>query len=84
MVTLMKVDSGRQAVWEHAKECGLDDDIKRIASFFDISDVSIIGNGRMTYLKEKPRKMIRVPAVPVRVDSKSIVNQTKEQKKRLR
>lgn len=60
----MKVETGRQAVWQHAKECGLDEGIALIAKHFDIKDVSIIGNGKMTYIEERPRKMHRVPAIP--------------------
>lgn len=60
----MKVETGKRAVWEHAKECGLDEGIARIAKFFDIKDVSIIGNGKMTYMEERPRKMHRAPANP--------------------
>uniref|UniRef100_A0AAU8BWG0 Uncharacterized protein n=1 Tax=Salmonella phage PMBT35 TaxID=3137287 RepID=A0AAU8BWG0_9VIRU len=60
----MKVETGRQAVWQHAKECGLDEGIARIAKYFDIKDVSIIGNGKLSYIDERPRKVHRVPAVP--------------------
>lgn len=77
----MKVESGREAVWQHAKECGMSEDIARIAKFFDIKDVSIISNGKMTYLHERPRKMHRVPAIPTRIDYKSVIEKTKEQKK---
>lgn len=77
----MKVETGKQAVWQHAKECGMSEDIARIAKFFDIKDVSIIGNGKMTYLHERPRKMHRVTAIPTRIDYKAVVEKTKEQKK---
>lgn len=60
----MKVETGKQAVWQHAKECGISEDIALIAKYFDIKDVSIIGNGKMTYVDERPRKMHRVPAHP--------------------
>lgn len=79
----MKVETGRQAVWQHAKECGLDEGIARIAKYFDIKDVSIIGNGKMTYIEERPRKMHRVPAIPTgKGDLKALIDQTKEVKKR--
>lgn len=79
----MKVETGKQAVWQHAKECGMSEDIARIAKFFDIKDVSIIGNGKMTYLHERPRKMHRVPAVPTgKSDVKAMIAETKEVKKR--
>lgn len=60
----MKVEVGRQAVWQHAKECGIAEDIARIAKIFTLSDVSIIGNGKLSYIDERPRKVHRVPAVP--------------------
>lgn len=77
----MKVEQGREAVWQHAKECGMSEDIARIAKFFDIKDVSIISNGKMTYLHERPRKMHRVPAIPTKIDYKAVIEKTKEQKK---
>lgn len=79
----MQVESGREAVWQHAKECGMAEDIARIAKIFDIKDVSIIGKGKMTYLHERPRKMHRVPAIPTgKGDLKALIDQTKEVKKR--
>ena len=79
----MKVETGKQAVWQHAKECGMSEDIARIAKFFDIKDVSILGNGKMTYLHERPRKMHRVPAIPTgKSDVKAMIAETKEVKKR--
>ena len=35
----MKVEQGREAVWSHAKETGMADDIARIAKIFDLADV---------------------------------------------
>lgn len=77
----MKVEQGREAVWQHAKECGMSEDIARIAKFFEIKDVSIISNWKMTYLHERPRKMHRVPAIPTKIDYKAVIEKTKEQKK---
>lgn len=77
----MKVEQGREAVWQHAKECGMSEDIARIAKTFDLADVSIISNGKMTYLHERPRKMHRVPAIPTKIDYKAVIEKTKEQKK---
>jgi len=56
----MKVESGRDAVWQHAEEAGLQDDIKRIAAFFPIADIAIHTPGKLTYLKEKPVKYHRI------------------------
>lgn len=79
----MIVEQGREAVWKHAKETGMADDIARIAKVFDLSDVSIIGNGKMTYLNERPRKVHRVPAVPTgKAPVKDFIDQTKQPKKR--
>ena len=78
----MKVEQGREAVWNHAKETGMADDIARIAKIFEISDVSIISNGKMTYLHERPRKMHRVPATPTgKDDIYKHIEKTREQKK---
>lgn len=57
-------EQGKQAVWKHAKECGLSDGIALIAKHFDIKDVSIIGGGKISFIEEIPRKMKRVPATP--------------------
>lgn len=79
----MKIETGKQAVWQHAKETGMADDIALIAKYFDIKDVSIIGNGKMTYIDERPRKMHRVPAVPTgKRDVAAEVAKFKEPKKR--
>lgn len=77
----MKVEQGREAVWNHAKECGIADDIKKIAQYFDIADVSIISGDKMTFLKERPRKMVRVPAVPTKIDFKSVIDSSREHRK---
>ncbi len=80
----MKVEQGREAVWNHAKECGIAEDIKKIAQYFDIADVSIISGDKMTFLKERPRKMVRVPAVPTKIDFKSVIDSSREQRKRFK
>lgn len=77
----MQESSGKREVWEHAKECGLSDGIALIASYFDIADVCVIGNGRMTYIHERPRKFTRVKAIPTRLDYRDFVAATKAQKK---
>lgn len=56
----MIVEQGKEAVWQHAAEAGLQDDIRMIAKYFDIKDVSIIYGGKMTYIEERPRKTIRI------------------------
>lgn len=79
----MKIETGKQAVWQHAKECGLDKKIALIAKYFDIKDVAIIGNGKMTYIEERPRKVHRVPAVPTgKGDIKALIDETKKERKR--
>lgn len=80
----MKVEQGREAVWNHAKECGIADDIKKIAQYFDIADVSIISGDKMTFLKERPRKMVRVPAIPTKIDFKSVIDNSREKRKRFK
>lgn len=79
----MIVEEGREAVWRHAKECGMSEKIAQIAKMFDVKDVSIIGNGKMTYTHERPRKMYRVPAVPTgKPDVAAEIAKFKEPKKR--
>lgn len=80
----MKVETGKQAVWQHAKECGLDEGIARIAKFFDIKDVSIIGNGKMTYVEDRPRKTHRVAAIPVSemMTTSDAIAEARQEKKR--
>lgn len=80
----MKVEQGREAVWNHAKECGIADDIKKIAQYFDIADVSIISGDKMTFLNERPRKMHRVPAIPTKIDFKSVIDNSREKRKRFK
>lgn len=80
----MKIVKGKRETWELAKKGGLDEGIAKISKYFDISDVCVIVGDEMAYVNEKPRKVYRVPAVPVRVDSKAIIEKTKEQKKRLK
>lgn len=60
----MEIKQGKQEVWQHAKEAGMDKDIAMISKYFDISDVCIIYNGKMTFIENKPRKQHRVPALP--------------------
>ena len=74
----MIIEQGKRAVWEHAKEAGMDADIALIAKYFDIKDVCLIYNGKMTFIEERPRKMVRVPAIPVRFDVKAIMKETKD------
>ena len=77
----MRVEQGREAVWQHINEMGMAEDIKKIAQYFDIADISVIGGGKMTFLKEKPRKMVRVPAIPTKIDYKAAMAKIREHKK---
>ncbi|CND61776.1 hypothetical protein [Yersinia intermedia] len=56
----MKIEKGRAAVWEHAAEANMQDIIRKIAALFDIDDIAIFTPGKLTYLKNKPRKYIRI------------------------
>lgn len=49
----MKVEQGREAVWQHAGEAGLQDDIRRIAAVFELANVQIETPGKITYLRER-------------------------------
>ena len=62
----MIVETGRAAVWAHCGEAGIQDDIKLISKYFDIKDISVIFNGKFTYMDERPRKYVRVkPGVTI-------------------
>lgn len=62
----MIVETGRAAVWAHCVESGIQDDIKMISKYFDIKDISVIFNGKFTYMDERPRKYVRVkPGVTI-------------------
>lgn len=52
---MKEVKRGREAVWEHAGEAGLQDFLRMVASHFDIDDVAIYTPGKLTFLKEQPR-----------------------------
>ena len=56
----MKEESGRGAVWDHAAETGLQETIRQIAAVFPIDDISIYSPGRLTWLRERPRKYHRI------------------------
>jgi len=59
----MDIREGRAAVWEHAKECGIDKDIALIAKHFDIKEINIFtpgDGGKLTYLSERPRKLHKI------------------------
>lgn len=75
---MLIVETGKQAVWNHCKEAGISDDIALIAKYFDIKDICLIFNGKMTYIEERPRRVHRVPAVPTRIDWKAVIQQTKD------
>lgn len=65
----MIVETGRAAVWAHCGEAGLQDDIKHISRFFDIKDISVVFNGKFSYMDEQPRKYVRVkPGVRIDVN----------------
>lgn len=57
---MLIVETGKQAVWKHCKEAGISDDIALIAKYFDIKDICLIYNGKMTYIDERPRKVHRI------------------------
>lgn len=60
----MIVKTGRAEVWAHCGEAGLQDDIKMISKYFDIDDISVVYGDKFTYMNNRPRKYVRVPATP--------------------
>lgn len=77
---MVKVEEGKRAVWEHCKEAGVDGDIALIAKYFDIKDICLIYNGKMTYIEERPRRTTRI-AVATKPE-KSVAEFIKETKKK--
>lgn len=80
MISMVIVEEGKRAVWEHCKEAGIDGDIALIAKYFDIKDICLIFNGKMTYIEERPRKMVRI-AVATK-PTKDVAAYIKETKKK--
>lgn len=82
----MKVFSGKQAVWSHAKEVGLDDALSKISKAFDrdIADVCIIGNGKISYIRDMPRRCHRVEAIPVVIDTEKEMDRVRAPKSRFK
>lgn len=60
----MILKTGRDEVWAHCGEAGLQDDIKMISKYFDIDDISVVFDGKFSYMNQRPRKYVRVPATP--------------------
>lgn len=56
----MKTEVGRKAVWQHAEEADLQDVIRKVAAHFDIDDIAIHTPGKLSYVKEPPRKYRRI------------------------
>lgn len=83
---IMKVETGKAAVWQHAKETGLADGIAMIAKVFDhdIKDVCIIGSGKMSYIHDRPNKLNRIPAIPIEIDKTAEIARVKAAKNRLK
>jgi hypothetical protein len=64
----MIVVTGRAEVWSHCGEASLQDDIKMISKYFEIKDISVVYNGKFSYMDERPRKYVRVKP-GVRIDT---------------
>ncbi|MEG0209097.1 MULTISPECIES: hypothetical protein [Gammaproteobacteria] len=72
------IEQGKQAVWTHCKEAGIQDDIKLISKYFDIKDICLIHGGKISYIDDMPRriKKIHVATVP----DKTLADYLKEAK----
>lgn len=79
----MDIKQGRQAVWTHAQEVEMDDFIRKVSAAFPdaIDDVAIYSYGRLSYVNNIPPKVIRVPALPVKIDSKAVMAETRRVKR---
>lgn len=60
----MILKTGRVEVWKHCGEAGIQEDIKIISKYFEIDDISVVFNGKFSYMNQRPRKYVRVPATP--------------------
>lgn len=77
---MLIVEEGKRAVWEHCKEAGIDGNIAMISKYFDIKDICLIYNGKMTFIEQRPRKLTRI-AVATTPD-KSLDEYLKELRKK--
>lgn len=82
----MIIVSGKQEVWQHAKETGMSDALSKISMAFDrdIADVCIIGNDKISYMRDMPKKCHRVEAIPVYVDTEKELDRVRAPKRRLK
>lgn len=59
----MEIKQGKAEVWQHAKECGIDQDIALIAKYFEIKEVNIFtpdNGGKLTFIDQRMVKRHRV------------------------
>lgn len=59
----MKIEQGKQAVWRHLGEAGMQDDIKLISKYFDINEINLFTpecGGKLTYIEQRMPKQHRV------------------------
>lgn len=47
-------------MWQHCKEAGIDGDIATIAKHFDIAEINVYTPGKLTYINDRMRKMVRI------------------------
>jgi hypothetical protein len=84
----MNIESGRQAVWQHAKEAGISDDISLIAKYFDIKEVNIFtpeNGGKLTFIEQRLAKHDRIAvATKTSMTTKDVINTAKVENKRLK
>lgn len=84
----MKIESGKQAVWQHAKESGMSDDIALIAKYFDIKEVNIFtpeNGGKLTFIEQRlPKKERIAVATKTSLTTKEVISRAKAENKRLK
>lgn len=84
----MKIESGKQAVWQHAKEAGMSDDISLIAKYFEIKEVNIFtpeNGGKLTFIEQRLPKKDRIAVVTKsKITTKDIISLAKIDNKRLK
>lgn len=82
----MKVEQGKQAVWQHMKEAGMSEDIALIARYFDIKEVNLFtpgDGGKLTFIDQRMPKQVRIAvATKAETTTKDVIAKAKEVQKR--
>lgn len=82
----MEILQGKQAVWQHAKDAGMSEDIALIARYFEINEVNIFtpeNGGKLTFIEQRMPKYHRVAvAAKSGLTTKDLLAEAKQERKR--